>query len=173
MEIRMACAAVSYGFDVLDDFVLDIQVTLVALDFVHEDMGRMHQVSIAVLFEPVSLPVALVAVLPGDCSIAHDDIAVTFVTCKLLFKYQRVVIPGDLFTNQVFFSMAVSAFGNTGIKFALFEMTYETGAFRDSDVLTLNNLRMTACALELLSAFEIRKMNCVVENDFVEPNLSL
>jgi hypothetical protein len=55
-------------------------MALVAFNFVGIDMGRMHEVSIVVLIQPVCFPVTFEAVFPGDFSVSDDCMAVAFVT---------------------------------------------------------------------------------------------
>jgi hypothetical protein len=52
--------------------------------------------------------------------------------------------------------------------FALLKMADETRGFGDGDVLSLDDLRVAACAAELLSSFQILEMDLVVENDRLE-----
>jgi len=58
------------------------------------------------------------------------------------------------------------------VMLTFFEVTDETGTLGDSDVFSLNDLGMTACALELFPSFEIFEVDFVVECDFVELDLS-
>jgi len=68
--------------------------------------------------------------------------------------------------------VAVAAVIDLGVMLTFFEMTDETGALGDSDVITLNDLRVTACALKLFPSFEILKMDFMVKRDLVELHLT-
>ncbi len=68
--------------------------------------------------------------------------------------------------------MAVRAFINFGEMLAFFEMANETRTFCDCDVFTLDDLGVTAGALELLSSSEIGKVDFVIENNLFKFDLS-
>ena len=80
MRVRVARSALCNGFNIFHYLVLNIQMALVAFDFMGIDMGRMHEVSIIVLIKPVSFPVTFVAVLPRDFSVSDDGVGVAFIT---------------------------------------------------------------------------------------------
>jgi hypothetical protein len=63
--------------------------------------------------------------------------------------------------------MAMRTISNRWKMFTFFKMTYKTGTLCDSYVLSLNDLGMTAGALESLPSFQVLEMNLVVEADFL------
>lgn len=67
----------------------------------------------------------------------------------------------------------MGTFAYSGVMLAFFEMADKAGAVGDYDMFSLNNLRMAACASKLLASFEVIKVDCVVENDFVKFDLTL
>lgn len=69
--------------------------------------------------------------------------------------------------------MAVITIGYSRIVFAYFEMTDKAAAFSDSDVFSLDNLRVTTRTPELLTSSEILKMNFMVKSDLFESNNAL
>ena len=50
-------------------------------------------------------------------------------------------------------------------------MADKTGAVRDCNVLSLDDLGMAACAAELLPSLQVSEMNFVVKYDLVEADL--
>jgi hypothetical protein len=79
MRVRVACSAFGDGFNIFRYFVLNIQMALVAFDFVGIDMSRMHEVSIIISIESVCFPVTFVAVFFRDFSVSYDGVRVAFV----------------------------------------------------------------------------------------------
>ncbi len=170
--IRVARRAIGDGVYILDDLVLDFHMTLVAFDFVLENMHRVHEVCVLIFIEPLLFPVAFVTVLPWDFPISKNGVAVAFVTREAIVKNQGVVITRRLGAHKGFLCVAVVAVIDLRIMLAFFEMTDETGALGDSDVFSLHDLRVTASALELFPSFEIFEMYFVVESDLVEQHLT-
>jgi hypothetical protein len=80
MIIDVTGVAVCDCVYILDDLVLDLQMTLVAFDFILINMLCMHEVCILVFVESLSLPMALVTILAGNLPIAQNGIVVAFVT---------------------------------------------------------------------------------------------
>ncbi len=68
--------------------------------------------------------------------------------------------------------MTVGALTDFGIMFAFLEMADKTGAVRDCNVLSLNDLGMAASAPKLLAPLQVSEMYFVVKNDLVEVDLS-
>jgi hypothetical protein len=64
--------------------------------------------------------------------------------------------------------MAVGAAGDLGVVLAGLEVADETGAFRDGDVVSLDDLGMTARAAQLLSPSQVSQVDLMVENDRLE-----
>ncbi len=168
----MAGPAVGKGIDVPDDPVLDLHVALVAFDLVLGDVGGVHQVRVLDLVKPLLFPVALVAVLVGNAAVADDCVAVAFVAGEAVVENRDVVESGSVLAHQGLFLVAVVAVVDPGIVFALLEVADETGAFGDRDMLPLDDLGVTARALELLSPFRVGQVDLMVENHLVELNLS-
>ena len=113
----------------------------------------MHEVGIIILFESLLLHVAFKTVFSGNGTISHNGVAVTFVAGVPVVEYERMVIPGCFFGSEFCFVMALRAFVDLGMRVTLLKMADEAGAFGDSDVLPLDDLRMTACALKFFSSF--------------------
>jgi hypothetical protein len=90
--VCMTCPAIGYGFDFFDNLVLNIQMTLIAFDFMGSDMLNMHEVCVIVFFQPISFPVAFVTVFSGNFSISDYGLAVAFVTFKAIVKYKRMIV---------------------------------------------------------------------------------
>jgi hypothetical protein len=153
--------------------MLDLHMALVAFDFVVVDMFRMHEICVVILIQSFSFPVAFVTIFPWDFTVSENGVAVAFVTREAFVKDQAVVIPGRLGAHKGFLCVAVAAGIDLGIMLTFFEMTDETGTLGNSDVFTLNDLGMAACALKLFPSFEILKMDFVVKRDFVEQHLAL
>jgi hypothetical protein len=120
-------------------------------------------VSILVLVQPVSLPVAFITIFSGNHSVSEDDSAVAFITTVLVTENGHMIISRCFFRDKIFLCVAVVTFSYIGIVFTFFKMTDKTTAFRDGNVFSLDDLRMAACATELLSSLQVRKMNFVVE----------
>jgi hypothetical protein len=97
MKPGVAGPAIGDGFDVFDDFVLNLEMALIALDLMSRDMSRMDQIRVGILIHSFFLKMALVAVFAGDSAVAHDDLAVAFVAAEALFEYDRVVEAGCFF----------------------------------------------------------------------------
>jgi hypothetical protein len=153
MCINVACLTVCDRFDIFENFVLDIEVTLVALNFIIGNVLFMHEVGIVVFIEAFLLHMAFVAVFSGDDSISHDGVAVTFAARVSVIEYKRMVIPGCFCGDEFLSMMAVGAVVDLRIKLALLKMADEACAFGDRDMLPLNDLRMTACALKFFPSF--------------------
>jgi len=147
VEVRVTRLAIGDGLDILDDFVLDFHVALVAFDFIFGNMFGVHQVCVFVLFQSLPFPMALIAIFSWDFTIAYDGVAVAFITGKTVVKHHRMVITRCRLVGESFFVMTVSAVIDLREMLAFFEMTDEAGAFGHRNVFTLDNLRMTACAL--------------------------
>jgi hypothetical protein len=86
VKIGMTGLAIGNGFNILDDFVLDLHVALVTFNLVFGDMFCMHQIRVIIFIESLSFPVAFVTIFPGDFSISNDSIAMTFITGKSAIK---------------------------------------------------------------------------------------
>jgi hypothetical protein len=170
--ILMAGIAVGNGIDILDDLVLDFQMALIAFDLILVNMLGMHEVCVLIFVQSLPFSVAFVAVFPGDFAISDNGIAVAFVTGKSIGENQGVIVTRGLGTNEGFLRMTVTAVIDLGILIAFFEMTDKTGTLRDRYMFALNDLRMTARALELFSSFEVFEMDRVVECDIVEHHLA-
>jgi hypothetical protein len=84
-----------------------------------------------------------------------------------------MVIFRSLFGNKSAPFVAVRTLADFGIVLAFFEMTDETGAVRDRNVLSLDDLGMAACAAEPFASLQVSEMNGVVKHDFVETDLPL
>lgn len=78
VEISMAGAAVCDGFDVFDDFMLHIQMTQRAFDFVFRDVLDVHEVSIVVLIQSFGLKMAFETIFSEHFSVSDDDMTVAF-----------------------------------------------------------------------------------------------
>jgi len=127
----------------------------------------MHQVSVAVLLQPVIFEVAAVAVFAGNGAVAEDDLAVTLVAAEVFLKDDRMV-EARFIRAQVFPEMAVGAAGDLGIVLAGLEMADEAAAFRHRNVVSLDDLGMTARAAQLLAPSQVSQVDLVVENDRLE-----
>jgi hypothetical protein len=91
VRIYVAGLAAGYGFDVLDNLVLNLEVTEVAFDFVGEDMGRVHEVGFFILVQPFGFPMALEAIFARHISVADDSLAMAFVAAQTSLINQSVV----------------------------------------------------------------------------------
>ena len=67
----------------------------------------------------------------------------------------------------------MGTFAYLGVMLTFFEMADKAGTVGDCDMFSLNNLRMAACASELLASFEVSKVDFMVEDDFVKFDLAL
>jgi hypothetical protein len=173
MRPGVAGPAIGQGFDIPDDLVLDLEVALVALDFVEPDMVQMDEVRIIVFFETLSFEVALVAVFPGNGAITDDCPAVAFVAIAAVGEDDGVVAARLAGRGQLLPRMTVGALADRRVGFALFEMADKTGAFRDRDVLSLDDLGMAARTAEALSPSEVGQVDLVVKDDLFELDLPL
>ena len=97
MCINVACLTVCDRFDIFENFVLDIEVTLVALNFIIGNVLFMHEVGIVVFIETLLLHMAFVAVFSWDDAISHNGVAVTLAAVVSVVEYKRMVIPGCFF----------------------------------------------------------------------------
>jgi hypothetical protein len=131
-----------------------------------------HEICVLIFIEPLLFPVAFVTVLPWDFPISKNGVAVAFVTREAIVKYQDVVIARRLGPHKGFLRVTMITVIDLGIMLTFFEMTDETGTLGDCDVFSLNDLRVTACALKLFSSFEILKMDLMVKRDLVEQHLT-
>jgi len=161
--VSMTCLAVRYGINVFNNLVLNIQVALIAFYLMGSNMSGMHEVCIIVFIEPVCFPMAFITIFTGDCAVADDSLAVAFVAFKTIVKNKRMIISGSFFGDQFFFMMAVVTFAYIRIMIAFFKVTDKAGAFCNGDMLSLNNLRMTARTAELLPSFEVSEVNFMVK----------
>ena len=153
VRIRVTGYAVRDGFDVFKNFVLDIQMALVALNFIFGNVFFMHEVGISILVEALRLHMAFEAVFSGDGSISHNGVAVAFVAGIPVVEYKRVVIPGCGFRSELGFMVAVRAFVDLRIVLTFLKMADEAAAFCDCNVFPLNDLRVAAGALKFFSSF--------------------
>jgi hypothetical protein len=166
--IRVACPAIGDGVYIFYDLMLDFHVTLIALDFVFVNMHRVHEVCVPIFIESFSFSVAFVAVFSRDFTVSQNGVAVALVTREAIIEDQGVVIARGFGAHKSVLRVTVVAVIDLRIMLAFFEMTDETGALSDRDVFSLNDLRVTACALELFSSFEILKMDLMVKRDLIE-----
>lgn len=90
----MAGLAVGQCFDVPDDLVLDLEVALVAFDFMERDVIEMDEIGIAVFIQPLFLKMAFVTVLPGDGPVPDGCPAVAFVAGEVVGKNDGVIKTG-------------------------------------------------------------------------------
>jgi hypothetical protein len=132
----------------------------------------MHEVCVVVFIQSFLFSVTFVTILTRDFAITENGVAVAFITGKPVIEDQSVVISGGKGSHKVFFRVTVAAVIDLGIVLAFFEMTDETGTFRDRDVFTLYDLRVTTGALEFFSSLEILEVDLVVEGDLVEWHLT-
>jgi hypothetical protein len=172
MKICVAGLAISDGFDILDDLVLDLHVALVALNLILVYMFCVHEIRIVILLQSFPFPMALITVFPGDFSISNDCIAVTFVASEISIENKGVVESCGFAIDQSFFCVAMGAIVNLGIVCTYLEMADETGAFGNGNVLSLDYLGVTACALKAFSPFKVFEMDFVVEGNILKTNLS-
>jgi hypothetical protein len=117
--------------------------------------------------------VAFVAVFPGHFTVAEDDLAMAFVAAEIFFENDRVVEARCFSRYQILLRVTMGAAADLRIMFALLKMANKTRRLRDSDVLSLDDLRVAARAAEFLSPFEVLKMDLVVEDDLLELHLAL
>jgi hypothetical protein len=89
--ICMASQAIRDRIDLLDDLVLDFHVALVTFDFTLENMRVVHEVCIIVFIQPISFPVAFVAVFPGNLTISDYGVAVAFITIITVAENRRMI----------------------------------------------------------------------------------
>jgi len=122
-------------------------MALVAFDLVFIDMFCVHQISVFILFEPFCFPVALVTVFLRNFSISYDSVAVAFITGETVIENERVIESSGLIVYQSFFCVAMRTIIYLGIMLTLLKMADKTCAFSDSDMLSLDDLRVTACTL--------------------------
>lgn len=141
-------------------------MALVAFNFVRIDMGRMHEVSIVVFFQPVSFPVTFVTIFPGDIPVSDDGVTVALVAFESFFKNKGMVVSGSVFRSKIFLAVAVGALADIRIVLTLLEMTDKASAVGHSYVLALDNLGMAARAAEEFSPFQVFEVNFVVKYDF-------
>ena len=172
VQIQVTALTRSDGLNLLDYFVLDIQVTLVALDFMGVDMGIMHKVGIIIFFQPFCFHVAFEAVFSWDLAIAMDGKTVAFVAFEAAVKDDGMVVSGGFLRNKILPAVAMGAFADLWIMLAFLEVTDETGAVGNGDVLSLDDLRMTAGAAKLLAPPQVGEMDFMVEDDFIELHLA-
>jgi hypothetical protein len=135
-------------------------------------MGEVHQFGIAVLVQPVLLEVATVAVLARDGAVAEDDLAMALIAAEVFLVGNRVV-EANLVGTQVLPDVAVRAAGDVRVVLAGLEMADETGAFRDGDMVPLNDLGVAAGAAECLSSPQVSQVDFVIEDDPLELDLAL
>jgi hypothetical protein len=128
-------------------------MTLITFDFVLEDVLCVHQVGVIIFFQPFSFSMTLVTILPRNFAISEDCVAVAFVAGKSIIEDQGMIITGRHLAHEGFLCVAVAAIIDLRIVFAFFKVTDKTGALRDSDMLSLHDLGVTTCALELFSPF--------------------
>jgi len=127
----------------------------------------MHQFGVVVLLQPDLFEVAAVAVFAGNRAVAEDDLAVALVAAEVFLKDDRM-IETHFVRAQVFPEMAVGAAGDLGVVLAGLEMADETAAFRYRDVVSLDDLGVTAGAAQLFAPSQVSQVNLVVENDRLE-----
>jgi hypothetical protein len=89
------------------------------------------------------------------------------VAAEVILKDDRVVKPRS-FRTQVFPDMAVRAAGDLGVVLAGLKVADEAAAFRHRDVVSLDDLGMTARAAQLLAPSQVSQVDPVVENDRLE-----
>jgi len=85
-------AAVCNGVDILDDLVLNFHVTLIALDLVIVNVGRMHEVCVLILIQSFPFSMAFETILARDFAVANNGVAVALVTRKSIIEDQGMVI---------------------------------------------------------------------------------
>jgi len=143
-------------------------MTLVAFYFVFINMRGVHQVSVLKFLQSLPFSVAFETILPWNFPVPDNGVVMAFIATEPIIEDHGVVESGRWWPNENFLRMTVVAVIDPGIMFAFFKMTDETGTLSDGDVLSLNDLGMTACALELFTSFEVFEVDFVVERHFVE-----
>jgi hypothetical protein len=128
-------------------------MALVALDFIFKDVFCMHQLGVFVLFQPFSFPMALITVFFGDFSISQDSVAVTFVTGESFIEDKSMVEPRPFTVDKSAFGVAMRTIIYLRIILTFLKVTDETTAFGNSDMFSLDDLRMTAGTLKALPPF--------------------
>lgn len=172
VKVRVARLAVGYGFDIFDDSVLDLHVALIALNLVLSDVLKMHQVGVLVFSKTLLLPVAFIAVFPGDIAVPHDHMAVAFVTAVAFLENYGVIVAGGIVPDQLVLGMAVGALRNLGIVLTLLKMADKAGAGCHGYVLPLYDLGVAAGTLQLFPPPQVFEMNLMVKNDIFEIHLA-
>ncbi len=94
MQVQVTALAFSNGLNLFDYFVLDVQVTLIALDLMRVNMGQVHEVCIVVFVQPLCFHVAFEAVFSRDLAVSKDGMAVAFVAFEPAVKHERMVVSG-------------------------------------------------------------------------------
>jgi len=77
--IYVAGTAVSDMIDILDDFVLDLKMALVAIDLVLINMFCVHEVRVIVFIQSLLFSMAFIAILPWYFTASYNCVAVTFI----------------------------------------------------------------------------------------------
>jgi len=170
---RVTGPAVGQGFDVPDDLVLDLEVALVAFDFVQGDVVQVDEVRVAVLFEALPFEVALVAVFSGHGAVADDRPAVAFIATEAFGEDDGVVEARYTGRSEFVPVMTMGTLADRRVGFTLFEVTDKTGALGDRDVFSLDDLGVAACAAKSLTPLQVGQMNFMVKNDFLKLDLAL
>ncbi len=127
--------------------MLNLQVTVETIYFVLGDVHPMEQLDVAEAREAPWVIMTYVAALLGDVAVALDDIVMT----EYAFHAQALhvsVIKGESCCCDELFRDFVTQRAARGalVESRLFEMTQEARALRDRDVLSLNDLGVTAGA---------------------------
>ena len=97
MRVCVTGLAVCDGFNIFKNFVLYIQMALVALNFVFSDVLIMHEISVVIFIETFLFHMAFVAVFSWDDAISHYGVAVTFAAVISVIENKRMVISGCFF----------------------------------------------------------------------------
>jgi hypothetical protein len=104
-----------------------------------------------------------ITIFPGHGSISQNSVGVTFIAGEAVLKNGFMIKSRSGGRNQVFFEVTMGTISYLGIVLALFKMADKTSAFSDGDVLSLDDLRMTAGTAEFFASFKVGEMDFVIE----------
>ena len=177
MRTAVADAAIEIGLRGQPlDLVLNAQMALHAFDLVFRNMHPVQQFGIVVLVQAFGFEMAGAAVIERDESVSFDCLIVAVGTVNLSGDLVGMVIPkmSPFFRRNgapvvAGLALAEPTFLGGELDVARrFEVTQETGRFRDHDVIALYDLGMAARAAQLFASSEFPKVRFVVEHDAFE-----
>ena len=143
--------------------VLNLEMAALAFYLMLGDMIFVNKMRILVALQAILLEMTIHAVLKRHCTVTNHHLSMTLLAGNTSFNDQGMIVA--YLATWCLHRRVMAAYA-TGRGFGLppFEVAKEAGGFSNRDMLTLNNLRVTASAAQMFAPPEFGEMWSVVEN---------